>query len=287
MRLDIAYDGGPFSGWAVQPGRLTVQGAIEEALALFLRRPVRLTVAGRTDAGVHARGQAAHVDVTPGEWRGPGHGHAAVPRDAFRRRLDGALRRVLGDLHGSVQILSAAPAPEGFDARFSAMWRRYSYRIADASTPRDPLQRALTLWHERELDESLMNLAAAPLLGLADFRAFCKPRDGATTIRTLQRLDFTRETGGVININVQADAFCHNMVRALVGAALRVGQGLESPDWMYRRLLAGVRDAKSVLAPPHPLVLEEVHYPEGAELHERATLTRARRVVPETMDVPS
>lgn len=280
-RLDIAYDGGPFSGWGIQSVERTVQGVIEEALAVILRRPVRLTVAGRTDAGVHARGQVAHFDVTPEEWDGLRRGHDVVPEDSLKRRLNGALGMVLRELRGTVEIVNALRAPVGFDARFSALWRRYSYRIADGSTRRDPLQRAVTLWHERDLDVGLMNKGARPLLGLQDFRAFAKPREGATTVRTLQRFDFELDGDGVINVNVQADAFCHNMVRALIGASLRVGEGLESPEWMHQRLQAGIRDAKSVLSAPHPLILEEVHYPHEAAMHERAALTRARRAVPE------
>jgi tRNA pseudouridine38-40 synthase len=277
-RLDIAYDGGPFSGWGVQRVERTVQGVIEQALAVIVRRPVRLTVAGRTDAGVHARGQVAHFDLTPAEWDGLRRGHDVVPEESLKRRLNGALGMVLRELRGTVEILGATRAPVGFDARFSALWRRYSYRIADGSTRRDPLQRAITLWHERDLDVALMNQAAEPLLGLQDFRAFAKPREGSTTVRTLQRFDFAQDNDGVINVNVQADAFCHNMVRALLGASLRVGEGLEAPEWMHQRLMAGIRDAKSVLAAPHPLILEEVHYPDETELHERAVLTRTRRV---------
>jgi len=280
-RLDIAYDGGPFSGWGIQPVERTVQGVIEEALALILRRSVRLTVAGRTDAGVHARGQVAHFDLTPEEWDGLRRGHDVVPEQSLKRRLNGALGMVLRELRGTVEVVEASRAPVGFDARFSALWRRYSYRIADGVTRRDPLQRAVTLWHERELDVDLMNQAALPFLGLQDFRAFAKPREGSTTVRTLQRFDFELDDDGVINVNVQADAFCHNMVRALLGASLRVGEGQEPPEWMQQRLLAGVRDAKSVLAAPHPLILEEVHYPHETAMHERAALTRARRAVPE------
>lgn len=277
VRLDIAYDGGPFSGWAVQPGLVTVQGALEEALALILRRRVRLTVAGRTDAGVHARGQVAHLDLKQDEWDSLNRGHDVEPSLALQRRINGALGRVLGNLTGAVQVLSVAAAAPGFDARFSALWRRYSYRIADGSTARDPLQRAQTLWFNHDLDMDLMNAGAVELIGLGDFKAFAKPRVGSTTIRTLQHFDFTRQDDGVININIQADAFCHNMVRALTGAALRVGRGVEGPHWMRERQLAGVRDAKSVLAGAHPLVFEEVNYPDEAEFGERATLTRARR----------
>lgn len=277
VRLDVAYDGGPFSGWAVQPGRPTVQGALEEALALILRRTARLSVAGRTDTGVHARGQVAHVDVTAAEWTMLNRGHDAEPSPAPQRRINGAMARVLGDMQGAVQVLAAQRAPEGFDARFSALWRRYSYRIADAHAPRDPLLRAYTLWFNDALDVPRMNAAAAEGLGLGDFKAFAKPREGSTTIRTLQHFHFGRGEDGVINLNIQADAFCHNMVRALTGAALRVGRGVEGEHWLRERQLAGVRDAKSVLASAHPLVFEEVAYPADAELRERAQLTRARR----------
>lgn len=286
VRLDIAYDGGPFSGWAVQPGRLTVQGCIEDALGLFLRRPARLTVAGRTDAGVHARGQVAHVDLTQEEWDALNRGPSVEPSLALQRRINGALGRILGDLHGAVQIVAVQPAHEGFDARFSALWRRYSYRIADAEAHRDPLARAQTLWFNDELDVDRMNAGAAELLGLGDFKAFAKPREGSTTIRTLLNFTFTRQDDGVIKLNIQADAFCHNMVRALTGAALRVGRGVEGPHWMRERQLAGVRDAKSVLASAHPLVFEEVSYPDAAELQERAQLTRALRVHDSPTDAP-
>lgn len=277
VRLDIAYDGGPFSGWAIQPVRRTVQGVIEQALGLILGRHVRLTVAGRTDAGVHAHGQVAHFDLSAREWQGLLRGEDVQPETSLRRRLNGAIGGLLRELSGSIEIRDAQLAPEGFDARFSAMWRRYSYRIADPLAVRDPLQRQLTLWHKRELDVVLMSAAVRPLLGLQDFKAFAKPRPGTTTVRTLQILDFARGDDGVINVNVQADAFCHNMVRALVGAALQVGEGREEVSWMHQRLLAGIRDAKSVLAAPHPLILEEVNYPPASEMLRRAELTRTRR----------
>jgi tRNA pseudouridine38-40 synthase len=277
VRLDLSYDGGPFNGWAVQPGLRTVQGSLEEGLALIVRRPVRVTVAGRTDAGVHARGQVVHIDLSEAEWSGLPRGHEIDPAAALLRRLRGALSRVLQDETGAIEVHDVGLAPDGFDARFSALWRRYSYRIADGPERWDPVLRRLTLWHKSALDEGAMNEGAAALLGLQDFRAYCKPREGATTIRELQRLEFVRASDGVLVANVQADAFCHNMVRALIGSALRVGEGLESPEWLRERLLAGVRDAKSVLAAPHPLVLEEVAYPSDSELFARAELTRARR----------
>jgi len=277
IRLDLSYDGGPFSGWAVQPGRRTVQGVLEEALHLLVRRTVRVTVAGRTDAGVHARGQVVHLDLDEAEWLGLTRGHEVDPAVAMMRRIRGALNRVLGDLHGAVEVHRIAPAPDGFDARFSALWRRYSYRIADGADKWDPLERYFTLWHRNPLDVALLNDGASRLLGLQNFLAFCKPREGSTTIRDLQRFEFARGEDGVIVATVQADAFCHNMVRALVGSALYVGEGTVEPGWLYERLLAQVRDAKSVLAAPHPLVLEEVAYPSDGELRARAELTRAVR----------
>lgn len=277
IRLDLAYDGGPFNGWAVQPGRRTVQGALEEALALLIRRPIRVTVAGRTDAGVHARGQVVHVDLSEAEWLGLNRGVELDPAVALLRRLRGALNRGLGDLTGAIEVHRVSIAPEGFDARFSALWRRYSYRIADGQARWDPLGRTSTLWHKEQLDVGLLNEGASQLLGLQDFRSYCKPREGATTIRELQRFEFARGADGVLVATVQADAFCHNMVRSLVGSALYVGAGVEKPGWLQERLLARQRDAKSVLAAPHPLVLEEVSYPTAGGLLARAELTRARR----------
>ncbi|MDQ0673707.1 tRNA pseudouridine38-40 synthase [Pseudarthrobacter siccitolerans] len=277
VRLDLSYDGGPFSGWALQPGRRTVQGVLEEALHMLIRRPVRVTVAGRTDAGVHARGQVVHLDLTDAEWQGLPRGHELDPAVALQRRLRGALSRILGDLTGAVEVHRISLAPAGFDARFSALWRRYSYRIADGAALWDPLGRYSTLWHKNPLDVSLLNEGASKLLGLQNFLSFCKPREGATTIRELQRFEFGRAEDGVIVATVQADAFCHNMVRALIGSALYVGEGVEEPGWLYERLLARKRDAKSVLAAPHPLVLEEVAYPSDDELLARAELTRAVR----------
>jgi tRNA pseudouridine38-40 synthase len=277
VRLDVSYDGGPFSGWALQPGLRTVQGVLEEALHMLLRRSVRVTVAGRTDAGVHARGQVVHLDLTEAEWLGLPRGHELDPAVAMLRRIRGALSRVLGDLTGAVEVHRIALAPPGFDARFSALWRRYSYRIADGPALWDPLGRYSTLWHKNPLDVSLLNEGASKLLGLQNFLSFCKPREGATTIRELQRFEFARAEDGVIVATVQADAFCHNMVRALIGSALYVGEGVEEPGWLHERLLARKRDAKSVLAAPHPLVLEEVAYPSDDELLARAELTRALR----------
>ncbi|MCC9173307.1 tRNA pseudouridine synthase A [Arthrobacter sp. zg-Y179] len=291
VRMDLAYDGASFSGWAAQPGLRTVQGLVEDALAVLLRRPVRMTVAGRTDAGVHARGQVVHFDLTAAEWYGLARGRDLDPGVSLRRRLHGVLnkeltmaareaglqRRAIDALGGAVEVLSAVPAPAGFDARFSALWRRYSYRICDLPENRDPLTRHTTLRFKAPLDTDRMNEAAAGVLGIRDFLSFCKPRTGSTTTRELLEFSFHRGGDGIITTHIQADAFCHNMVRSLVGGSLLVGSGERRPQWLAERMFARIRDSKSLLAPPHPLVLEEVRYPAESELARRAELTRAQR----------
>ena len=281
VRLDVAYDGTDFSGWARQPGLRTVQGVLEEALATVLRAPVELTVAGRTDSGVHARGQVAHVDVPRAAWDAlPGRGDHP-PAEALRRRLTGVLSRG-STPRGSadVVVLRAAPAPPGFDARFSALRRRYAYRVCDDPARRDPLRRHDVLWHPRPLDADAMDAAGSLLLGEHDFAAFCKPREGATTIRELQVLRWRRDAPGLLVADVRADAFCHSMVRALVGACLRVGAGAAGTDWPLRVLTAGRRDPGVSVAPAHGLTLEDVTYPDDHALAARAAATRRRRDEP-------
>jgi tRNA pseudouridine38-40 synthase len=264
LRLDIGYDGSGFSGWARQPGQRTVQGVIEEALGRLLRLdpPPELTVAGRTDAGVHARGQVAHV---------------TVPAAAYAR-LDGAMpRRLGGMLPADVRVRRVAEAPDGFDARFSALARRYVYRVCDDPVDADPLRRHEVLWHPRPLDVDRMNTAAAPLLGEHDFAAYCRRREGATTIRRLLTYAWAREDSGIAAATVEADAFCHSMVRALVGALLAVGDGRRGVEWPAQVLAAGVRDSAVNVVAAHGLSLEEVRYPGDAELAARAAETRRLR----------
>lgn len=280
VRLDLAYDGTDYKGWATQPGLPTVQGALEAGLAMIIRRPVRTVVAGRTDAGVHARGQVVHFDLTEAEWTAVTRNREALdPAPTLVRRLSGALSRE----QGALVIHQASLAPEGFDARFSALWRSYRYAISDSAEARDPLNRRFTYWHKTSLDVELMNAEARTVLGLHDFLTFCKPRDGATTIRELQDFGFSRDAHtGLITAHLQADAFCHNMVRALVAATVQVGEGRQPVGWVAGRLEAMVRDAQTRLAPPHALVLEHVEYPDpGTDpdaLAARAAGTRARRV---------
>lgn len=264
LRLDLAYDGSEFHGWAAQPDLRSVQGTLENALWLVLRtaQAPTLTVAGRTDAGVHARGQVAHVDVAELAW-------ATVAQDALRR-----LNRLLPD---DVRLRAIGPAAAGFDARFSALWRRYTYRVCDNQALADPLRRRDTLWHRAALDLDKMNAAAAGCLGEHDFAAFCRRRPSATTIRHLLRLDWQRAEPGVAVGTVVADAFCHNMVRALTGALLAVGDGSRPVGWMTEVLQAGVRDPAVRVVPPHPLCLEEVGYPPDDQLAARAGFTRRVR----------
>lgn len=274
IRLDLAYDGTDFSGWAAQPGRRTVEGELSAALTTVLRspEPVRLTVAGRTDAGVHARGQVAHCDVDP-------EAYAAVPGRSDRSPAVALAARLRGVLPADVVVRSAGEAPEGFDARFSAIWRRYRYRICDDPAAADPLWRRDTVVLGSSLDVSAMNSAASMLLGLNDFAPFCKKRDGATTIRTLLAFEWVRAEDGTVEGTVIADAFCHSMVRALVGCVVPVGEGRLEPTFALEVLRGGVRDPRVKVMPAHGLSLDEVGYPPDAELAARAEESRATRTL--------
>jgi tRNA pseudouridine38-40 synthase len=261
LRLDLQYDGTALHGWARQPGQRTVQGDLEDALATVLRCPVGLTVAGRTDAGVHATGQVAHCDVPEESWR------------AVEASL---LRRLRGVLPPDIAVTAVRPAPAGFDARFAALARHYAYRLTDAPSGPPPLRRADTVGWPRPLDAGAMATAATPLLGEHDFAAFCRRREGATTIRTLHALDVARD-GGIVTVAASADAFCHSMVRSLVGALLQVGEGARSPEWPAGLLERTQRADEVPVAPAAGLTLVRVDYPPDDELAARALVTRARR----------
>lgn len=267
FRLDIAYDGAGFHGWAGQGGELrTVQGELEGWIGrvLPLDSPAELTCAGRTDAGVHARGQVAHVDL-------PTDDPDATASELFRR-----LGRVLPD---DVVVRKVAPAPDGFDARFSALWRQYVYRLADV--PLDPLARNQVVKLRSPLDVERLDAAASSLVGLHDFGAFCKRREGATTIREVLECSAHRvkmgTTRGMVAVTVRADAFCHSMVRSLVGALVAVGEGRREASWLTGLLDRTERAGDVTVMPAHGLVLEQVGYPPDAELAERARVARARR----------
>jgi tRNA pseudouridine38-40 synthase len=261
LRIDLAYDGAAFHGWAAQPGLRTVEGELTAAMATVLRVPdVQLTCAGRTDAGVHARGQVAHCDLAedPGDLR------------LLTRRLNGILAP-------DVRLRSMDAAPEGFDARFAALWRRYAYRVADSLQSLDPVTRGHVLSWPRPLDVAAMDAASTALVGQHDFAAFCRRREGATTVRTLLTLSWHRDEDGLAVADVRADAFCHSMVRSLVGCLLAVGEGRRPVEWPARVLQTGHRDGGVTVAPAHALVLEEVAYPPPGELASRTAITRARR----------
>ncbi|MEV8602312.1 tRNA pseudouridine(38-40) synthase TruA [Streptomyces griseoviridis] len=270
VRLDLSYDGGGFHGWAKQAGgRRTVQGEIEDALRTVTRSkdgtPFDLTVAGRTDAGVHARGQVAHIDL---------------PGELWAEHREKLLKRLAGRLPKDVRVWSLTEAPEGFNARFSAIWRRYAYRVTDHPGGVDPLLRGHVLWHDWPLDVAAMNEAGRLLLGEHDFAAYCKRREGATTIRTLQELSLVRGDDGIVTATVRADAFCHNMVRSLIGALLFVGDGHRGPEWPGKVLAAGVRDSAVHVVRPHGLTLEEVGYPADGLLAARSKEARNKRSLP-------
>jgi tRNA pseudouridine38-40 synthase len=262
-RLVLAYDGTAFSGWAAQPGLRTVQGELENWLPKLLRldAPVNLVCAGRTDAGVHARGQVAHVDFPD----------TALDAPALKRRLDRALPADL-----VVRSVSAAPA--GFDARFSAIWRRYVYRLSDGTVP-DPLLRHYVVGVREVLDLNAVNAAGPALLGLRDFGAFCRRRAGASTVRNLLEVHADRRDG-IAEITVRADAFCHSMVRSLVGGLVAVGSGRRDLSWLAQVTATAVRDSGVTVMPPRGLTLEQVGYPPDDQLGERAELARSRRELP-------
>jgi tRNA pseudouridine38-40 synthase len=268
LRIDLAYDGGDFHGWAAQPGLRTVQGDLEAALATVLRvGAVSVVCAGRTDTGVHARGQVVHLDVEPDALAAVAVRYDGDPCDALARRLDGLLP-------ADLRVRREVTAPAGFDARFSPLWRRYVYRVTDGVP--DPLTRGHVLAWPRPVDIDAVNEASAGLLGLHDFAAFCKQREGATTVRTLLGLAWTRDDD-LVTGTVRADAFCHHMVRSLVGCLLTVGEGRRPVAWAGEVLAAGVRDPAVTVVPPHGLTLEEVGYPPDADLAVRAGQTRTRR----------
>ncbi len=307
LRLDISYDGTGFCGWARQPGLRSVQAELESALRSALRIdpaiPVRVAVAGRTDAGVHALGQVCHADVPAAAWlssvgpprpgptrtgsSGAGRG-VQGPSDAVRRRCNGLLAT-------DIRVRAIEPAPPGFDARWSAAWRRYLYCVADRPDAQDPVTRGHVLWRSRELDVPAMNAAAAPFLGEHDFTAYCRARRGASSVRTVHEIRWVRPAppasgGGLPGVGprparpaaglpvefwVRADAFCHSMVRSLVGVFLAVGEGRWPEQRPAELLEAGFRAPIIEAAPAHGLTLVEVSYPPALDLDAQAE--RARR----------
>lgn len=274
LRLDIAYDGTEFAGWAVQAGQRTVAGVLDDALSTVFRTPVVTRAAGRTDTGVHATGQVAHVDVPKDALV---HAYPRTPRPGDSEFLP-LVRRLGRFLPVDVRVLRIARAAPGFDARFSALRRHYVYRLSTAPYGVEPQDaRYVTAW-SRPLDVYAMAEAAGKLLGLHDFAAFCRHREGATTIRDLQRLDWSSE-GTRVTAHVTADAFCWSMVRSLVGALLAVGEHRREPDWCAGLLTSERRSSEFAAAPPQGLTLVGVDYPPDDQLEARTKVTRDLRVV--------
>lgn len=266
LRLDVSYDGTDFSGWAPQPTRRTVAGVLMQTLDLVLGAGTAtgLTVAGRTDAGVHATGQVCHLDLPVAVWR------------EHEGRL---LRRLARLLPPDARVRAMTEVPADFDARFSATFRRYEYRVTDAPWGAEPLRRRDTLAWPKPLDLAALNASAAGLVGEHDFAAYCRRKENATTLREVTRLDWRRDPDGILVATVQADAFCQNMVRSLVGAMLVAGDGRRPVQWPAGLLTRRERSSEVTVAPAHGLALVEVGYPaDPAEYARRAEETRRLRV---------
>ena len=259
LRIDLSYDGTNFSGWGRQPDRRTVQQAVEEAISTVAQHKAETIVAGRTDAGVHATGQVIHVDL---------------PESLELTDLAYKLNRILDE---DIRINNIEIAPAAFHARFSALRRYYEYRILDENKVIPPLARFNTESWYRPLDVDVMNNASALLLGTHNYAAFCKFREGATTIRTLETFQWRRDREGYLVGDVVADAFCYSMVRNLVGAIVCVADGRKDASWITTLLEDKERVSDSLVFPGRGLTLYKVDYPDAAELLERAAKTVARR----------
>ncbi|WP_250001329.1 tRNA pseudouridine(38-40) synthase TruA [Actinoplanes sp. M2I2] len=264
LRLDVSYDGGDFSGWAVQPGQRTVAGVLVEALGRLVgaETPLGLTVAGRTDAGVHATGQVCHVDL---------------PVGLYASLASSLLRRLGALMPPDARVRAVTPVPPTFDARFSATFRRYEYRVADTVWGPEPLRRNDTIGWPRPLDVGRLDAASYGLTGEHDYAAYCKRKEHATTVRAITRLDWRRDEDGVVVATVQADAFCQSMVRSLVGALLAVGDGRRDPGWPSTLLTLSERSSAVTVAPAHGLTLIAVGYPDEGDYAARAEATRRLR----------
>jgi tRNA pseudouridine38-40 synthase len=264
LRIDIAYDGTAFYGWATQPDRRTMQNLVEEAISQITRSQVQTIVAGRTDAGVHATGQVIHVDL-PDSVFGDGFSYPD-----FRYKLN----RILDE---DLRVMKISDAPRGFHARFSALRRVYTYTILDNNEVIAPLARYdVAPWY-RPLDVDLMNKASALVLGHHDFAAFCKFKEGGTTIRTLEKYEWHRDSQGLLIAEVVADAFCYSMVRNLVGAVICVADGRKDPSWIQELLANKERVSDSLVFPARGLSLTRVEYPSNDELIDRARVTIGKR----------
>ncbi|MEN9342478.1 MAG: hypothetical protein RIR24_65 [Actinomycetota bacterium] len=273
LRIDFGYDGTDFYGWSRQPELRTIQQAFLDALTqIFGESEIdfSLRVAGRTDAGVHALHQVAHFDLTETQLARLG-----------RETIDDIAYKLNRLLPGDIRVAAVGLAPKGFDARFSAINRRYRYRLADNLAFKNPLETRFTLDVAGQLDLDAMNEAGGHLLGLHDFASFCKPREGSTTIRELQEIRAARTGDGVVEIEIQADAFCHNMVRSIVGALIAVGQGRATPAKVKQLLEQANREGSYKVVSPHGLTLLRIGYPADDLLAEQAEKAQNLRTLDE------
>jgi tRNA pseudouridine38-40 synthase len=269
FRVDLAYDGTDFAGWAKQPGLRTVEGDLVKMFEKVFgksKTDFDMRVAGRTDSGVHAKHQVCHLDIPQKRLSRIGRD----PLNAFRLNTLIADDLIILDIH---QITS------DFDARFSALGRRYRYTIVDPEFKKDPMLVRYALTHKRVLDVDLMNLAAKELIGLKDFAAFCKPRVGASTIRNLTTFEVSRDPGGLITIDIHADAFCHNMIRSLVGSIMAVADGRLSIQDLIQAQKSGKRANKFKTIDAKGLSLESIDYPDPADYAKQANLNRVMREI--------
>ena len=244
LRIDLAYDGTNYAGWAKQPDQRTIQEEIENALVKITQSPIETVVAGRTDAGVHASGQVIHVDL---------------PENSEIKELVFKLNRMLDE---DIRILKVTVMDKGFHARFSATERSYTYTILDGNQVVSPLHRLdVAPWY-RSLDVEILNSASALLIGNHDFAAFCKFREGATTVRNLNRFNWVRDDAGYLIANIAANAFCYSMVRNLVGAVVCVAEGRNNYDWISAMLANKERVPDSLVFVARGLTLRHVEYPQ-------------------------
>ena len=247
LRIDLSYDGTNFSGWAKQPDQRTLQEEIEHALTVLTQSTIATIVAGRTDAGVHAEHQVIHTDVPD---------KTDISNFAFR------LNQLLDE---DIRINSVVYAPVNFHARFTASARTYKYKIIDGGRVTPPLDRYDSADWFRDLDIALMNQGSQLLLGEHDFFAFCKFREGGTTIRNLLQFDWARNEKNYLIATIKAESFRYNMVRNLVGAAVCVGEKRFEPAWMLKTLEDRVRIPDSYVFPAKGLTLVSVEYPAESE----------------------
>lgn len=272
LRFDLAYDGTDFHGWAKQKGGLrTVEGVLGEKLSLIAQTDIELTVAGRTDAGVHSAHQVAHADVP----------RALLESRSIHDDPSTLVRRLTKLLPEDIRVHDVTFAPEGFDARFSALTRHYVYRVTTFRAGSLPTRARDTATWPHAVDIDAMQEAATVLVGLHDFAAFCRPKPHATTIRDLQSFTWrdvsTPHEPELYEAHLAADAFCWNMVRSLVGCCLAVGEGRRDVDFAAALLGETQRSDKCPVAPAKGLSLTGVDYPAPEELAARAEVARSRR----------